>query len=44
MDFVLAYNEANKIMNGIGKDVSYLLNMSYNDLEFFRTQISINTY
>lgn len=38
MDFDLAYNEANQIMNGIGKDVSYLLNMSYNDLEFFRTQ------
>ena len=39
-DFNLAYTEANKIMNGIAKDIPYLLNMSYSDLEFFKIQLN----
>lgn len=44
MDFDLAYNEANQIMNGIARDVTYLSDMSYNDLKFFRTQLNRNAY
>lgn len=40
-DFDLAYDEANKIMDGMAKDVAYLSNMSFNDLEFFRTQLNM---
>lgn len=39
-DFNLAYSEANKIMDGMAKDITYLTNMSYNDLEFFRAQLN----
>lgn len=42
MDFELAYNEVNQIINGVAKDVTCLSNMSYNDLEFFRAQLNIN--
>ena len=38
-DFDLAYREAKKIMNGIARDVVYLTNMSYEDLEFFKAQL-----
>lgn len=41
-DFELAYNQANSIMDGMAKDVKYLTNMSYNDLEFFKAQLKIN--
>jgi len=37
-DFELAYSIANNIMDGMAKDIIHLANMSYNDLEFFRTQ------
>jgi uncharacterized protein len=43
IDFDLAYDEANKIMNDIAKDVTYLSNMSYSDLDFFITQLNTNT-
>ena len=39
-EFDLAYSEANKIMEGMAKDISYLTNMSYSDLEFFRAQLN----
>lgn len=39
MDFELAYNEANHIINGIGRQIKDLLNMSYEDLEFFRRKL-----
>ena len=42
IDFDLAYNEANKITKGIAKDITYLSNMSYSDLEFFTAQLNIN--
>ncbi len=35
-DFDLAYREANIIMEGMAKDIIYLTNMSYNDLDYFR--------
>ena len=43
IDFDLAYNETNHIMKGIAKDDTFLSNMSYNDLEFFRTHLNTNT-
>jgi predicted RNA-binding protein associated with RNAse of E/G family len=42
MDFDLAYNVANQIINGMAKDVLSLSNMSYDDLEFFSEQLSTN--
>jgi predicted RNA-binding protein associated with RNAse of E/G family len=39
-DFDLAYSEATKIMDGMAKDITYLKNMSYNDIEFFRAQLN----
>ena len=39
-DFNLAYSEAHKILEGMAKDITYLINMSYNDLEFFRAQLN----
>lgn len=39
-DFNLAYSEVNKIMDGMAKDITYLTNMSYDDLEFFRDQLN----
>ncbi|HEX2947734.1 MAG TPA: DUF402 domain-containing protein [Clostridia bacterium] len=39
-DFDLAYSEANKIMIGMAKDIAYLTNMSYNDLEFFKAHVN----
>lgn len=44
MDFDLAYNVANQIINGMGKDVLSLWNMSYNDLEYFSTRLGIKHY
>lgn len=44
IDFDFAYNEANQIMNGIARDATYLSDMSYNDLKFFRTQLNRNAY
>lgn len=44
MDFDLAYNKANRIMNGIARDVTYLSDMGYNNLKNFRTQLNRNAY
>ena len=38
-DFDLAYKVAKDIMNGLAKDIIYLSNMSYEDLEFFKAQL-----
>jgi predicted RNA-binding protein associated with RNAse of E/G family len=42
IDFDLAYKEANQVMNGMAKDITFLSNMSYNDLEFFRKLLNVN--
>jgi len=39
-DFDFSYKEANQIMDGMAKNISNLSNMSYSDLEFFRTQFN----
>ena len=40
-DFDLAYSTANKIIDGMAKDVAYLSNMSYSDLEFYKSHLNI---
>jgi predicted RNA-binding protein associated with RNAse of E/G family len=42
IDYDLAYNEANQIINGMAKDVTNLSSMSYSDLEFFKTHLITN--
>jgi predicted RNA-binding protein associated with RNAse of E/G family/RimJ/RimL family protein N-acetyltransferase len=41
-DFDLAVSEADKIINGMAKDIKYLTDMSFSDLEFFKAQLLIN--
>lgn len=38
-DFNLAYQEANKILNGVAKDISKLSKMSLDDFNFFKSML-----
>lgn len=40
-DFDLAYHEAHYIMNGIAKDIQALTNISYTDLDFFKSKAQL---
>lgn len=42
VDFDLAYNMANQIMNGIAKHVTYLSSISFNDLDFLKIQLNLS--